>query len=347
VIAPFTRLVAALARGAGARRAVTVGAAAILLSFSAADAIAQQPAPPVREPGAAPIRPRPLPGQRGRDPGIRPGFEPGFDPTGGRRPLRGLPPGHPPIGAHGAAADTGRAVTKKDEHGHCPGHGPHDSLIEHAHINWYQGLLGVDNEKAKSASFVDRLLWRYNNPEDECDAANQEPPVLAALINFAILVGLFVRFGRKPLADALAKRKKEVVQDLVSAKALGDEAEARLGRYEAQLDRLEDRRQEIQEEAALQWEAEKKRILAEAEDRRARMRRDAEIRVEQELKAAQLELLREAVEGAARAAEEVVARRIEPRDHDRLADEYLAGVGAALRDGRATTTATTSTGGAA
>lgn len=341
------------------------GALALGLALTGAEASAQQPAPPAPPPGAAPPaagpadRPAPPPGQPGirrpaqpGQPGIQPGFPPGFDPSGGRRPGRGLPPGHPTVGAQDGTANANthaKKITQKDEHGHCPGHGPHDSLWEHSHINWYQGLLGVDNEKAKSASFVDRLLWRYHNPDDECDVANQEPPLLANLINFAILVGLLVHFGKKPLAEALAKRKKDVAEDLVSAKSLADEAELRLKRYQKQLDKLEDRRQEIQEESALQWEAEKKRILSEAEDRRTRMRRDAEIRVEQELKAAQLELLREAIEGAAVAAEKLVASRIDARDHERLADEYLTTVGAALREGgvKTGTTTTSATGGAA
>ncbi len=250
--------------------------------------------------------------------------------------MRPLPAGHPTVGDQSGTANantTAKAVTKKDAHGHCPGHGPMDSLREHSHINWFQGLLGVDNEKAKSASFADRLLWRYHNPDDECDAANQEPPVLAAAINFLILVLLLVKFGKKPLADALSKRKKSIVEDMVAAKALGDEAEERLERYEGQLERLEDRRLEIEEESALQWEAERKRILGEAEERRARMQRDAEIRVEQELKAAQQELLREAIEGAAEAARKLVASRLEVRDHERLADEYLASVGHVIKDG--------------
>lgn len=333
------------------------GALALVLAFAATEASAQQPAPPGAAPAAPPgDRPAPPPGQPMQpgmrrpappgQPGIQPGFPPGFDPTGGRRPQRGLPAGHPEVGGAAAPAAPKKPLTPRDEHGHCPGHGANDSLWEHSHINWYQGLLGVDNEKAKSASFADRLLWRYHNPDDECDVANQEPPLLANFINFAILVGLLVKFGKKPLSEALAKRKKDVAEDLVSAKSLADEAELRLKRYQKQLDKLEDRRQEIQEESALQWEAEKKRILSEAEERRVRMRRDAEIRVEQELKAAQLELLREAIEGAAVAAEKLVATRIDARDHERLADEYLTTVASALKAGGPTTT-TQATGGAA
>jgi F-type H+-transporting ATPase subunit b len=307
--------------------------------------VAQQPGPPGAPPGAPGAQPgppgarppaRPQPGGPGgmrppgrpRNPGIQPGFPPGMNPGQ-------LPAGHPEVaGVPVAKLPVG---PQKDAHGHCPGHGPMDSLREHAHINWWQGLAGIDNEKAKSASGLDKLLWRYYNPQNECDPANQEPPILAQVINLAILLGLFIRFGKKPLAEALAKRKKAIVEDIEAARALGDAAEDRLAEYEEQFENLEDRRIELREESQVQWEAEKKRILAEAEERRSRMRRDAEFRVQQELKEAQQEILREAVEGATRAAEELLAKRLSQGDHDRLADEYLtsiAGVVRAAQDAR-------------
>jgi len=206
-----------------------------------------------------------------------------------------------------------------------------DSLREHAHINWWQGLLGVDNVKAKSASGLDRLLYRYKNTENECDPANQEPPILAQIINLSILILLFAKFGKKPLAEALAKRKKAIVEDIQAAKALGDEAEARLADYAEQFENLEDRRVELREESQLQWESEKKRILAEAEERRTRMRRDAEFRVQQELKEAQQLLLHEAIQGATQAAQEILSKRLSQSDHDRLADEYLGSIAAVVR----------------
>jgi F-type H+-transporting ATPase subunit b len=332
----FSGLVPSLASEAAAQPAPPAGQPAPPPARAVPDGQPGMPRPRLAQPGQPGQPGQAQPGQRpSRGPGIQPGFPPGFDPGGGRRPMAPLPAGHPPVAGQevAGAPKPAKPMAPRDAHGHCIGHGPMDSLREHSHINWYQGLLGVDNEKAKSSSFADRLFWRYYNPTDECDPDNQQPPVLASAFNFLILLLLLVKFGRKPLAEALAKRKKAIVEDMVAARAQGDEAEERLERYEAQLGRLEDRRLEIEEEAALQWEAEKKRILGEADERRLRMRRDAEIRVEQELKAAQQELLREAIEGAAEAARKLVATRLEARDHERLADEYLASVGNVIREG--------------
>ena len=63
------------------------------------------------------------------------------------------------------------------------------------------------------------------------------------------------------------------------------------------------------------------------------MRRDAELRVEQELKAARDELLREAVLAATAAAEALVQKQMSSGDHDRMAQDYLGSIGAALAVG--------------
>jgi F-type H+-transporting ATPase subunit b len=63
------------------------------------------------------------------------------------------------------------------------------------------------------------------------------------------------------------------------------------------------------------------------------MRRDAELRVEQELKAARDELLREAVLAATAAAETLVQKQMSSSDHDRMAQDYLGAIGRALTVG--------------
>ncbi len=274
-------------------------------------------------PGQPPGRPRPGgPGGPGRRPGAAPD----------------LPEGHPPIIPK-------QAGTKTDEHagkgthegGHEGGHSCHGPGAPTAKINWWQGLLGVNNKRA-NGSFLDRLLFRYNNTANECDPRNQEPPVLASLINLGIVILILMRFGRKPIVDALHKRKKTIMQDIDAATALKVDAEKRLKGYEKQLARIEDRRKELREEFRKQSEAERDRILKEAEEKAARQRRDAEFRVEQERKQAQTDLLREAVDQAVAAAESLVRSRIQAQDQERLADEYLAGIGSALKQENRRTT---------
>jgi F-type H+-transporting ATPase subunit b len=194
------------------------------------------------------------------------------------------------------------------------------------HVNWWRGLVGVDNEKAQEGGFLNHLLWRYNNPNDPCDAKNEPPPFLANILNVGLLAYILYRAGRKPLAQALVKRKQAIMEEFDKAAKLLADAEKRLKFYQDKLEHLEEELVALKADHAAQAELERKNLLAELEDRRARMRRDAEFRVEQELKAARVELLEEAVRGAVSAAEEMIRREVSGADFERLAEEYLRSI---------------------
>jgi F-type H+-transporting ATPase subunit b len=224
-----------------------------------------------------------------------------------------------------------------EEEAEAEGHGAE----EHGHNepppppNWWQGLLMVNNELAESPSFVNKLLFRYENPKNPHDPKNQPPPFLATVLNFGIFAFILYRFGRKPLAEALVKRKTGIMAEIDLATNLYEEAAARLEEYKGRFARMKETTAELQRDYAAQAEREKTAMLAEAEARRARMRRDAEFLVEQELKGAQAMLLKEAVEGAVSAAEELITAKVRPTDLDHLAEDYLGVVGATLRPGNA------------
>jgi len=207
------------------------------------------------------------------------------------------------------------------------------------HINWWQGLLAVNNELAQSDNPLYRLLFRYENEKNPCDPKNQPPPLLASILNVLLLGFILYRFGRKPLADALLKRKERIMGEITLASKLKKDAEKRLRDYEDRLENLEETREELRAEFAAQAELEKQHVLAEAEERRARMKRDAEFRIEQELKAARAELLREAVEEATLAAEELIKKRVNSSDMDRLASDYLSSIGSAMSGASASSAA--------
>jgi len=288
-------------------------------------ALGQQPPPP-------PSPQRPSPGQpievrkidpsqlppAFRQPGnpFMPGGVPG-GPAGG--PNTKFPPGkRPPVRRVAPPPEPEASGGHHEEEEYPPGHGPTEPPPP---PNWWRGILMVNDDLAKSPNPVYQLLFREKD---------QPPPFLATLLNFGVLAFILYRFGRKPLAEALVKRKQAIMAEIDNATKLRDEAEARLHDYEDRLDRMEDTLAELQAEFAVSAEVEKKHVLAEAEERRVRMRRDAEFRIEQELKTARAELLQEAVANAVLAAEEILAKQVGASDLDRLAEDYLSSVGAAL-----------------
>jgi len=257
---------------------------------------------------------RPAPGQPGQGLPGRPGF------PGQPRPLpqRTPEPAHADTASHGGGHG-----------GHCPGHGPHDAP-HFDQINWWHGMIAVNNEKAIQPGFVNQLLWRYENHSDPCDPKNEPPPFLASLLNIGVLGFIVYRFGKKPIGDALVKRKQSIMSDIDNAARLKNEAQKRLDEYEGKFEQMAETLETLKAEYAAQAELEKKHIIAEAEERRLRMRRDAEFRIDQELRTARIELMHEAVQGATAAAEEIIRSRTAQADLDRMSEDYLTSVRDAL-----------------
>ncbi len=188
-------------------------------------------------------------------------------------------------------------------------HAEHDEKAPPPPINWWHGIVG---EKAGAKP---GLLWR---------APGEPPPFLASLFNFAVLVFIVVRFGRKPLAAALLKRKENILREIEDAQRLRKAAEERLAQYEAKLERISEELERVRREFREQGERDKQRIVLEAKERRERMRKDTEILLAQEAKHVRQELLAELVHHAARLATEILAKEITLGDHDRFAEAFLA-----------------------
>jgi len=118
--------------------------------------------------------------------------------------------------------------------------------------------------------------------------------------------------------------------EIDNAARLKNEAQKRLDEYEGKFEQMADTLETLKAEYAAQAELEKKHVIAEAEERRARMRRDAEFRIDQELRTARIELMHEAVQNATAAAEEIIRSRAAQADLDRMSEDYLTSVREAL-----------------
>jgi F-type H+-transporting ATPase subunit b len=216
----------------------------------------------------------------------------------------------PAAGAHVPAEGHGDA--------HAEGHGG-DHAPTFDDINWMYGFLGEKEGEEPS------LLWRPKG---------MPVPFGALALNAAILYWLLIKFGKKPIGDALKARKLGIMKGMEEAAKMKAEAEATLAKYQKKLDHIEDEVERIKSDAKSNSEAESARILSEAKERRTRMERDARLLVEQELKAARENLMRDTVRAAVKTAEATLTAKVGDSDQQRLGDEFLASIkasGAALR----------------
>jgi F-type H+-transporting ATPase subunit b len=205
-----------------------------------------------------------------------------------------------PSGAERPAEEAAEPGTEHAEAEHVPGD-----------INWFYGWI-AEKEGAEPG-----LLFRPKG---------MQPPLGGVVVNTVILFWLLVRFTRRPVADALKKRKGSIMQGMEDAARMKKDAAERLGDYEAKLDHIDQEIERVKREMREAGETERVRILAEAKERRGRMERDAQLLIEQEIKAARQIILRETVQSAVKSASERLQREVSAADHQRLADEYLAGL---------------------
>lgn len=222
-------------------------------------------------------------------------------------PARGFAQPHEPAHvAHAPAAHgEAHAPAAHDESAHGA---EHDENAPPPPVNWWHGLLG------EKAGREPDLFFR---------APGEPPPYLASLINFGILVFILVRYGRKPLASWLAKRKETITREIEDAEKMRREAEERLQQYEGRLARIGEELARIRREFREQGERDQERIVREARERQEQLRKDTELLLAEEDNKMRRELLAEVINEATRLATELLTRRLTLGDHDRFAEAFL------------------------
>lgn len=276
-------------------KGVIAGAALALgVTVTAAPLFAQPMPQPGQDPHAAPGGPRPVPGGRRAPSIVAPSDQTGPKHKG---------PGKDPRASEHALGAQG------DPHAGDHGPGP---------INWVYGLIGEKDGVEPD------ILYRPKG---------MPVPFLANLINFAVVVFLGFKYGRKPLVEGLAKRKTDLMREIDEAARVKEAAEERLDEYQEKLDKLDDELVRIGKDYTEQGERDHERILREAKERRVRMVKDAQLLLEQESKAQRAALTEGTVVRAAQAAEQLVKARLSGEDQSRLADEFLKDMAAVSLSG--------------
>jgi F-type H+-transporting ATPase subunit b len=200
-----------------------------------------------------------------------------------------------------AHAHTGEAGAKAEHH--APSF--HD-------INWFYGFLGERDGVEPSVLFRPKGM---------------PVPFGAMLLNSAILYYILIRFAKKPIADALKARKVSILRGMEEAAKMKRDAQERLAEYESKLARIDQEIERVRQEMRSSGELERRQILDEAKDKRARMERDAHVLITQELKAVREELIRETVRSAVTSARNALAATASEANQQRMAEEFLNGLG--------------------
>ncbi|ADH86580.1 F0F1 ATP synthase subunit B family protein [Desulfurivibrio alkaliphilus] len=147
------------------------------------------------------------------------------------------------------------------------------------------------------------------------------------VLNFAALLFILIYFLKRPTVNFFTNRRESIRAELEELESRRQEMEQAYRESESKMASLESKAQEIVAEAVRQGEVERERILAEAERAAENMKRQAEMAVQHELATATARLRAEISEEAARAAEELVRKNLQPADEERMIAGSLDRVG--------------------
>jgi F-type H+-transporting ATPase subunit b len=147
-------------------------------------------------------------------------------------------------------------------------------------------------------------------------------PLVAKLVNFAVLVGLLAYFLKSPLAAYLQSRAGEIRQDLVAAADTRRQATEQLAHIEEKVRSLPGELEALKTRGAEDLRAEQARIAQAVAAERQRLLDHTRREIEMRLRMARRELVQYAAELAVRVAEHRVKTAITPEDHLRLMDRY-------------------------
>ncbi len=154
----------------------------------------------------------------------------------------------------------------------------------------------------------------------------------ASVTNFLIWLALVIFLARKPLAAFLENRRLGVEEGLAEAKDLKEAAEKKYEDYSRRLEHLDEELEKLRFEMVQAGETERDRILADADARAARMRKDSSFIIQQQMKQLRTDLTREAINAAVNAAEKVLTEQVKDADQTRLAQDYLGRLEVSMKD---------------
>jgi F-type H+-transporting ATPase subunit b len=207
---------------------------------------------------------------------------------------------------------------------HAP-EGVHTSSVEGVHTSSVEGVhtSSVEGEQQPGGHDV--------TAEGEGHGADRSGDIrdlIIRTVNFVLMVIILIWALKKAdIKGLLSKRIEDIRQKLETLRNEKDEAEKSYHDIEAKLKVFEKERIEILDQYKKEGEAEKTRIIAEANLRVQQIIDQAEATIEQEMQSARDKLKQEVAGLAAQTAEEIIAREINDQDQDRLVQDFIEKVG--------------------
>jgi F-type H+-transporting ATPase subunit b len=142
-------------------------------------------------------------------------------------------------------------------------------------------------------------------------------------VNLLILIIAIAIFAGKGLKSGLQSRADSVAKEILEAQKLHQEAKQLLDEYQAQLNDLQSKKDELIEQYRAEGEREKAQLIADGEKEAQRLKDHAKQQAEQQLLKAQGRIEKEVVDAALKRARTLLVEKINVQDQQRLTSEYV------------------------
>ncbi|MDX2435005.1 MAG: F0F1 ATP synthase subunit B [Desulfobacterales bacterium] len=146
-------------------------------------------------------------------------------------------------------------------------------------------------------------------------------------LNFAVLLIVLIKVLAKPIANGLHARQQSIKEQFTDLEERKAEADNAYKTYEEKLASIDQEISDIIQSAIAQGEAEKERIISDANRAAEDIKRQAEMAIQHELAEAKLKLREEVAKQAVVMAEELINKNLQDADQVKLIEDSLAKVG--------------------
>ncbi len=153
------------------------------------------------------------------------------------------------------------------------------------------------------------------------------PDMVWAIINFLILVVVLNKFLYKPLLSVMEERKEEIRKNMENAEDAKAEALKIKEKYSEEMHNARQEARSILERAEKLGEENKEKIIAEARQEADKITEKAQVAVRREKEEALTQLRNEVASLAIMAAEKIIDKNLDKKDHEKMIGDFIKEVG--------------------
>ena len=180
-----------------------------------------------------------------------------------------------------------------------------------------QDILGI---------FTIAQAWAAGGAEHHAPSISE---VIFPALNFLIYAFIIIKFALPPIRSFLKNRRDEVVATIARASAKKSAAQALVDEYKGKLAALDQQVLSLQATLRDEGERDKAKLVGEANVMAAKIKADASILADQEVKMARQKIREDMAIQAEATARALLQRNLSADDQNRLADEFIQSIGQA------------------